>query len=85
MRRHLRQEELVSKPAPAQRPVGATVEQKLTSNLKTAQERMDFFDKVKTLDGHDGTPNADNPRFCEDFQEAADKLADAEAAMEAHK
>ena len=85
MRRHLRQEELAAKPAQAQQQVVFTVEQRLTSNLKTAQERMDFFNKVKTLDSHDGTPNADSPRFWEDFQEAATKLAEAEAALEAHK
>lgn len=85
MRRHLRLEDLTTKPKPAQRPVGATVEERLTFNLKTEQERMDLFHTWKTLDGHDGTPNAENPRFWEDFKEQADKLAEAEAAMEAHK
>jgi hypothetical protein len=84
MRRHLRQEDLVSKPAPAQRPVGATRLENLTFDLKHAKENMEKFEMLKTLEGWDGTPNADNPQFWVDFEEVVAELAEAKAALEAH-
>jgi len=66
-------------------PVQATRLERLTFDVKHAQERMDLFEKFKTAVGHDGTPNVDNPRFREDFEETVAELAEAKAALRAHK